>query len=181
MIFLQWLTEFFCQDRTHHLHPETNRCPWELFLSIKCHPTTETVGWFLLLFLYPFPKKSWAEFHPSSGNSRKKIVRFQLLGPAETKKFLPISHRSHHITGKTSRSHLDTCHQTRPWSIQLHQLHSSHGQCYPSRIPASVVEWTCFGKPWIPGSLDPPDFFKCFLYVCEKDAYRYLYKCLKCS
>ena len=129
----------------------------------------------------PFRKKAGPSFIQVQEIPKKKLWGFSCWGRLKPRSF----YRFHtgHITSpeRWHLDHISTLATDRPWSIQLHQLHSSHGQCCPSRIPASVVEWTCFGKPWIRGSLDPPDFFKCFLYLCEKDAYRYLYKCLKCS
>ena len=92
----------------------------------------------------PSEKKSCAEFIQVQ-EFPEKMWGFSCCRPAENQEvftdFTQTSH--HHITGKTWHldHHLDTCHQTRPWSIQLHQLHSSHGQCYPSRIPTSV-NWT---------------------------------------
>ena len=100
-------------------------------------------------------------------------MRFQLLGPAETKKFLPISHRSHHITGKvTSRSHLDTCHRStliNPVAPAAQFAWAMLPFTDPSLSRGVDLFWMDV-DPWI-----PPDFFKCFLYVCEKDAYRILY------
>lgn len=59
----------------------------ELFLSIKCHPTTETVGWFLLLFLYPRNrKKSCAEFIQVQEIPEKKLWGFSCCRPAENQR-----------------------------------------------------------------------------------------------